>query len=150
MKLRYSLDKGAYPIEKAHKEDAGFDIKCPKNLVIPAYCSGTINTGVHVEIPQGYVGMIKSRSSMNFKKDLICEGVIDCGFTGSIGVKLYNLGENNQRIKIGDKIAQLVIMPIADIEEAEMVDEVIGGERGNGGFGSTGRWELNIFIQSTI
>ena len=131
------LDNGAFKPEFAHKTDAGADLRSPICATVPARGSVVIDTGVHVEIPEGYVGMLKSKSGLNVKHDLIGEGVIDCGFMGSIRVKLYNLGDEDYQIHRGDKIIQLVIMPCA-YTEFTLVDYFKESERGNGGFGSTG------------
>ena len=132
------LDNGAFKPEFAHKTDAGADLRSPVESVVPARGSIVIDTGVHVEIPEGYVGMLKSKSGLNVKHNLIGEGVIDCGFMGSIRVKLYNLGDTDYQIQRGDKIIQLVIMPCVYCEFTE-VEQFADSERGNGGFGSTGR-----------
>ena len=132
------LDNGAFMAEFAHKTDAGADLRSPVYAVVPARGSVVIDTGVHVEIPDGYVGMLKSKSGLNVKHNLIGEGVIDCGFMGSIHVKLYNLGDTDYQIHRGDKIIQLVIMPCVYCEFTE-VEQFADSERGTGGFGSTGR-----------
>ena len=132
------LDPGAFMPEFAHKTDAGADLRSPVESVVPAHNSVVIDTGVHVEIPEGYVGMLKSKSGLNVKHNLIGEGVIDCGFMGSIRVKLYNLGDTDYQIHRGDKIIQLVIMPCVYCEFTE-VEQFADSERGDGGFGSTGR-----------
>src|SRR5699024_3994422 len=106
--------------------------------VVPAHGSVVIDTGVHVEIPEGYVGMLKSKSGLNVKHNLIGEGVCDSGYSGSIRVKLYNLGDTDYQIRRGDKIIQLVIMPCVYCEFTE-VEQFADSERGTGGFGSTGR-----------
>lgn len=98
----------------------------------------TVDTGVHMEIPEGYVGMLKSKSGLNVNRGVITEGVIDAGYTGSIKVKLYNLGEDIQYFQRGDKIAQLVILPIVT-PAPKLVDKFAETERGDNGFGSTGR-----------
>ena len=82
--------------------------------------------------------MLKSKSGLNVKHNLIGEGVIDCGFMGSIRVKLYNLGDTDYQIQRGDKIIQLVIVPCIYCEFTQ-VDKFAETERGDGGFGSTGR-----------
>lgn len=126
------LDNGAFMPEFAHKTDAGADLRSPVESVVPARGSIVIDTGVHVEIPEGYVGMLKSKSGLNVKHNLIGEGVIDCGFMGSIRAKLYNLGDTDYQIQRGDKIIQLVIVPCVYCEftEAEQFAET---ERGDGG-----------------
>ena len=132
------LGNGAFMPEFAHETDAGADLRSPVDVVVPARGSAVIDTGVHVEIPEGYVGMLKSKSGLNVKHNLIGEGVIDCGFMGSIRVKLYNLGDTDYQILRGDKIIQMVILPCAYCEFTQ-VDKFAETERGDGGFGSTGR-----------
>ncbi len=79
-----------------------------------------------------------SKSGLNVHHDITSEGVIDVGYTGAIVVKLYNHGEIPYFVKKGDKISQLVIVPVV-IPPLEIVDELEDTERGDGGFGSTGR-----------
>lgn len=136
MELKFKvLDGGTLPT-RAHREDAGFDLYSPKNAVL---CGGTtrIKLGVCVEIPKGCVGFIMGRSSLN-KKGVVClTGVIDSGYTGEIAVVLNSVG-TLARIEKGDRIAQLVVTKLADIDEAVTVDKLDDTERGAGGFGSTG------------
>lgn len=138
--VRFALDKGAYAPERAHAFDAGVDLRTPKHVRVPGRASAIIDTGVHVEIPEGYVGMLKSKSGLNVKDGITSEGVIDAGYTGSIVVKLYNNSFYDKEFKRGDKITQLVIMPcmLYDVQEVKL-DEIKGGERGDNGFGSTGK-----------
>jgi len=84
------------------------------------------------------VGFIKSKSGLNVNHDIVSEGVIDVGYTGSIRVKLYNHGGYDYKVNKGDKISQLVILPILT-PDLELVDELESTERGEGGFGSTGK-----------
>ena len=137
-KIKVILDTGAYMPERAHEADAGYDLRSPIKTRIYPGMSFTIDTGVHVQIPHGYVGMLKSKSGLNVKHDIVGEGVIDSGYTGSIRVKLYNHGNESYMIEVGDKISQLVILPILtpDLEQTNSFEKT---ERGNNGFGSTGR-----------
>ena len=82
--------------------------------------------------------MVKSKSGLNIKHGIITDGVIDEGFTNQIVVKLYNLSYRFHHFKAGDKITQLVVMPVL-YPDFEQVDEIEGGERGDAGYGSTGR-----------
>ena len=136
--LAVVLDEGAYMPEKAHLEDAGFDLRVPKAYVLPAHGAILVNTGVHIEIPRGYVGFLKSKSGLNVKHGLRGEGVIDAGYTGAIGVKMYNDTDTPHTFEKGDKLIQLVILPIPEVElyEAESLAET---DRGEGGFGSSGK-----------
>ena len=132
------LDNGAFMPEFAHKTDAGADLRSPVEAVVPSHGSVVIDTGVHVEIPEGYTIFLKSKSGLNVKHNLIGEGVVDSGFSGSIRVKLYNLGDTDYQILRGDKIIQMVILPCVYCEFTQ-VEKFAETERGNGGFGSTGR-----------
>lgn len=142
--INVKLDDGAYMPHRAHDADAGYDIRTPIDFAIRpmSELSGAgkivIDTGVHIEIPQGYVGMIKSKSGLNLNKSITCEGTIDSGFSGSIKAILYNHGKHLVKFKAGDKITQLVILPIAT-PRLNLVTELAETERGDGGFGSTGR-----------
>ncbi len=145
MKLKVVLDNGAYMPTRAHETDAGLDLYSPINAIIPSAVSVLaaknnsvcIDTGVHIEIPAGYVGMIKSKSGLNINCGITSEGVIDAGYTGSMVVKLYNHGKSALHITKGQKISQLVILPIIT-PELEQVDSLDATERGDGGFGSSG------------
>lgn len=136
--MRVKLDKGAYMPTRAHKTDAGLDLYSPVNTTIYPDDSVCIDTGVHIEIPEGYVGDIKSKSGLMVNEDIVTDGTVDCGYTGSIRVKLFNHGFTETRIVKGQKIAQLVIKKIIT-PELELVDELGTSERGDAGFGSTGR-----------
>ena len=139
MQIKFTLDEGAYKPEKAHAADAGFDLKARKGKLIRCMNSKVFDTGVHVDIPEGYVGYVQGRSGLNINDCVICPtGTIDAGYTGSIKVKLYNLKPYAYIVKPGDKIAQLIIQPLADCEFVE-ADTLEDTERGNNGFGSTGR-----------
>lgn len=138
-KIKFQLDEGAFVPEKAHKEDAGFDIKSPNTYVVPLKSSVVINTGVHVELPKNTVGMIKSRSGLNVRYGIQAEGVIDVGYTGSLIIKLYNSSKENYVVSAGDKIAQLVIIKLKPCYGTKIVKSIKSGKRGNNGFGSTGK-----------
>ncbi|MBO5968996.1 MAG: dUTP diphosphatase [Clostridia bacterium] len=141
--MKVKLDEGAFLPERAHPTDAGLDLRTPIDFVCPSWLcfwkpKAVIDTRVHIAIPEGHVGFLKSKSGLNVKNDLTGEGVIDAGYTGSIVVKLYNFSWRNRKFKRGDKVIQLVILPILT-PELERVDELADTERGSGGFGSTGR-----------
>lgn len=151
--MKIMLDDGAKMPTRAHETDAGLDLYAMDDFIVSGSTASNAvvgwesavivgkaihDTGVHVEIPKGYVGMVKSKSGLNVKHGLTAEGVIDCGYTGSIVVKLYNHTGKAYKFKKGDKIAQLVIMPIIT-PELELVSSLEETERGEGGFGSSGR-----------
>lgn len=141
MQIKFTLDEGAFPPEKAHEDDAGYDLRAVKDAFICGYRRNGIvfDTGVHVAIPKGYKGEITGRSGLNMKHSIICpKGTVDSGYTGSIKVKLYNMSTEDYKVLRGDKIAQLIIVPIADCEFVQ-TDSLEETERGSCGFGSTGR-----------
>ena len=143
MKIKVKLDPGAYMPTRAHSTDAGLDLYAMEKHLIPCNDSMCFDTGVHVEIPAGYVGFLKSKSGLNVRFGITNEGVIDSGYTGSIMVKLYNHGEHYVEIEKGQKISQLVLLPIIT-PELELVDDLEATERGDGGFGSTGAFADHI------
>lgn len=160
MSVKVSLDDGAIAPTRAHSTDAGMDLYAREDTVIPRAgktvaewdenerCktikhldnSACFDTGVHVELPHGYYGKIESKSGLNVKHSVVsCGGVIDEGYTGSIVVKLYNFGTHSYTVHAGDKIAQLIIQPC--IYPTVSIVESINAEteRGDNGFGSTGK-----------
>lgn len=136
--MKIMLDEHAYMPIRAHKEDAGLDLRAPYDVWIDQDSYAIIDTGVHVELPPGTVGMLKSKSGLNVKHGILGEGVIDESYSGSIVAKLYNHGDCAFRINAGDKIIQLVILPVLT-PELEVVDKLEVKGRGNNGFGSTGK-----------
>jgi dUTP pyrophosphatase len=136
MQIKYELDECAYAPMRAHDSDAGFDLACKEDQVLEPNVANTIDTGVHVLIPEGFVGLLCPRSSFNVKGIGTPIGVVDAGYTGSIRVVLEPF--NVTKIFKGNRIAQLVILPLPQIKMVE--GKVIGVDthRGDGRFGSTG------------
>lgn len=145
MKMKVMLEPGAKMPTRAHKADAGLDLYSPCDAVVfPRWKNGmknsvVIDTGVHVQIPEGYVGDIDSKSGLMMHHNIITAGTIDSGYTGSIRVKLFNLGNDIVHIEEGQKIAQLVLKKIIT-PDLEWVDSLEATDRGNNGFGSTGKF----------
>ena len=137
--VKVVLDEGAKMPYRAFSGDAGYDLFSREDAVIYPSSGGLFDTGVHVAISEGYVGFLKSKSGLNVKHSIQSEGVIDSGYTGSIHVKLFNHGSKAVRIEKGQKISQLVLLPIIT-PELELVDSLEETERGSGGFGSTGKF----------
>lgn len=136
--MEIMLDTGAYMPSRAHGTDAGLDLRTPKAVTVPAYGSATINTGVHMALPHGCAGLLVSKSGLNIKYGITSTGLIDEGYTGSIVVKLYNNSGDDHEFEAGDKITQLVVIPVV-YEPLEQVSAFNPSERGDDGFGSTGR-----------
>lgn len=132
---------------KAHSSDAGFDLYAPEDIeLIPGQKDfAIIDTHIHFDIPVGYVGMIKSKSGLNTKLHIASEGVIDALYTGSVVVKLTlnSQVQQEKHIKKGEKITQIVFMPVPVIhlEEVDALEKFdsYNSERGNNGFGSSGK-----------
>jgi deoxyuridine 5''-triphosphate nucleotidohydrolase (dut) len=136
-RLKIQLDPGAFRPERAHSDDAGLDLRSPMDVIVKPHSSVEIDTGVHVAIPRGFVGMIRSKSGLMVNHEITTDGTIDAGYNGSIHVKLFNHGDWHYTIRRGDKVTQLVISPIIT-PEIELVSALEETERGANGFGSTG------------
>ena len=139
MNIKVVLDPEAKMPTRAHEWDAGFDLYSREDAYINPNSGGIFDTGVHLAIPEGYVGFLKSKSGLNVKHSIQSEGVIDSGYTGSIHVKLFNHGSKAVEIKKGQKISQLVILK-CELPILDVVDSLEDTERGDGGFGSTGKF----------
>ena len=135
--MKVMLEPGAHAPTRAFGTDAGLDIYAMYNAVIPAGGSARMVTGVHVELPPGTCGLLVSKSGLNVNSGITSTGLIDEGYTGAIIVKLYNQSDRTYTVHAGDKITQLVILPVVH-EEVEIVDSIEGGDRGDAGFGSSG------------
>lgn len=136
--IKVVLEKGAKLPVRAHRADAGLDFFTPEDVCVHAKGSVIIDTGVHIEVPLGWVGFVKSKSGLMCLKDIVTDGTVDAEYTGTVRIKLFNRGEKPVYFKAGDKIAQMVIVPCL-LDEVEEATELADTERGEGGFGSTGR-----------
>lgn len=129
-------------LSKAHKEDAGFDIKSNQRYVIRSKDEAIVETGLRIQLPLGHVGIVKARSGLSFKHSIECgAGVIDFGYNGEIKVKLYNFSSENYIVNIGDRIAQLVVLPVYNGEVITIDEKELNSEskRAEKGFGSSGK-----------
>ena len=138
MEIKFKLDQGAKLPTRAHETDAGLDLYARSDFMVKADSYEVHDTGVHVQLPIMTVGMLKSKSGLNMRYSILGEGVIDSGYTGSIVVKLYNHGNYDKVFRAGDKITQLVILPYVYGIPVE-VDTLEETDRGDAGFGSSGR-----------
>ena len=107
-----------------------------EDRLIEAKDSAAFRTGVHVELPENCAGLLVSKSGLNVYSEITSTGLIDQGYSGEICVKLYNHGGYDRMIRRGDKISQLVVIPVR-YEPVEIVDTIQAGDRGDAGFGST-------------
>jgi dUTP pyrophosphatase len=136
------LDPTAPLPSGAHGGDAGLDLHSNTDAIVGPGERAMVPTGVAVAIPEGHAGLVLPRSGLASRHGLTlanAPGLIDAGYRGEIICSVVNL-DPREPVKIarGDRIAQLVIVPIATVEPA-WVEELPPSERGEGGFGSTGR-----------
>lgn len=136
--VKVQLDDGAYMPTRAHDTDAGADLYCMEDFIVPAHDSVVIGTGVHIELPEYTVGMVKSKSGLNINACITCEGVVDEGYDGEIRLRVYNHGDYDYAFAAGDKVTQFVVLPVLYPTYIK-VTKIDGGARGSDGFGSTGR-----------
>jgi dUTP pyrophosphatase len=119
--------------------DSGLDLYSAEQLLIPPGHRRIVGTGIAIELPETTEGQIRSRSGLVASKGIVVlnsPGTIDCGYRGEVKVVLMNFGDQDFEIKIGDKIAQLVVMPILLLELVE-TKNLTSSDRGKNGFGST-------------
>lgn len=135
-KLKENAKVPAY----AHPGDAGFDLFAVEEVVIPAGERVLVGTGIALEIPDGFAGLIWDKSGLATTHGLkTLGGVIDAGYRGEIKVGIINLSTEDYTISAGHKVAQLLVQKVerADIKEVVELSDAI---RGEGGFGSTGKF----------
>lgn len=127
--------------EYATPASAGVDLRASEARVIPPGGRALVPTGLRIALPEGYEAQVRPRSGLALKHGVTLPnspGTIDADYRGEIGVILMNLGQEPFVVEPGDRIAQMVVAPVAQVvwSEAEALDAT---ERGEGGFGSTGR-----------
>lgn len=131
-------ERAAKAPSRAHATDAGLDLYAMHGGLVRARQTATFHTGVHVELPKGTMGILQPKSGLMLKRDLLTFGIVDEGYNGEILVHMFNISDEDYHVYAGDKISQMIIVPVL-YEPVEIVDEISGGERGDAGFGSTGR-----------
>ena len=134
------LNNDASPFYRAHPSDAGLDLHSTEDLALGTGLRALVGTGLAVAIPEGCVGLVCSRSGLTLKRGLAvanAPGIIDSGYRGEVKVVLHNIGSHTAKVGRGDRIAQLVIVPL--VEVLPMLTDILPeGDRGTAGFGSTG------------
>jgi dUTP pyrophosphatase len=139
---RYTDDKGVTTVaqcpSRAHSTDAGLDLYAMHGGLVRAHQAATFHTGVHVELPRGTAGVMLPKSGLMVNRDILTFGVIDESYRGEILVHAFNLSNDDYTVRAGDKLTQMLIIPVL-YEQVEVVDELSYGERGVNGFGSSGR-----------
>ena len=141
IEIRYiPLREGAHIPQKAHEDDAGFDLYASEDFTLKAHGFGCVPTALSIELPNGYEAQVRPRSGLAAKYGvtvLNAPGTIDAGYRGEIKVILINHGDEDFEITAGMRIAQMVISPVWSacyVESAFLA----GSDRGEGGFGSSG------------
>jgi len=137
LRVPFVVDVDGHEPTKAHGIDAGWDIRALRQTWLYTETVAQVLTGLRVNIPAGWYGQLLTRSSMARKGLIVVGGVIDAGYTGEIIVMIANVGTVTRLANAGDKIAQLVLLPVprATWERVETLEPT---ERGAAGFGSTG------------
>lgn len=140
--LPVKLEDGGQMPTYAHDTDACADIYASKDIVIPAHsCSTKVPTGLRIALPEGWVAKIAPRSSIGAKTGLRLSnsiGIIDADYRGEIGVLYDNISDSDYEIKAGDRIAQVWVERVERFKPVT-VDILPATERGEGGFGSSGK-----------
>lgn len=141
--IKFYLDKEALlagaKFERPRPGDAGYDICASESTTIFKDEQALVNTGLTIEIPWKYVGLVRDRSSMALRRLYVHAGTIDSSYRGQIRVMLENRSENNFHIEPGQRIAQLLIVPVESLPLASVqLQDLTETIRGDGAFGSTG------------
>lgn len=140
MKIK-KLDEKAVIPKRGSASAAGYDIYSIEDVSLPSGETKLIRTGLSMEIPENYFGGVFARSGLAVKEGIRpanCVAVIDADYRGELMVPLHNDSKEERRITVGERIAQLVILPFLPVEFEE-TDELSETVRGEGGFGSTGK-----------
>ena len=125
---------------KAHDDDAAFDLKSRQDCVVPPHTTCLVPTGLFLALPKNYEAQVRPRSGLALKKNITVlntPGTVDAGYRGEVGVILINVGENDFAVARGDRIAQMVVQQLADVQLV-VAEKLSDTSRGAGGFGSTG------------
>lgn len=140
--VRFRMRQGDEELapSKAHADDAAYDLRAREGALLPPGSVRLLPTGLFLELPAGHEAQVRPRSGLALKRSvtvLNSPGTIDAGYRGEVGVILINAGGEDVRIERGDRIAQMVIQRLPDVELVP-VDELAQSARGADGFGSTG------------
>ncbi len=142
IQVKFRMSPGADDLapQKAHHDDAAFDLRANTEAVVPPGSRRLVPTGLFLELPFGFEAQVRPRSGLALKSGITVlntPGTIDAGYRGEVGVILFNSSADSFEIKRGARIAQMVIQRLPEVElvPAEALQESL---RGSGGFGSTG------------
>ncbi|MDR2538101.1 MAG: dUTP diphosphatase [Bifidobacteriaceae bacterium] len=142
MELPVELLNGGYQPQYAHTGDAGLDLRANAEMILKPFERKLCPTGIKIEIPAGYAGLVVPRSGNAIHRGLTVlntPGVIDSGYRGEVQVILYNASSDTKiTVKPGERIAQLLIQPVV-FADIKIVEKLSSSERNADGFGSTGK-----------
>ncbi|QCQ57503.1 deoxyuridine triphosphatase [Microbacterium phage Sucha] len=126
---------------RAHSDDAGFDLFVSRETLVPAHGFADVPSGVRVQLPNGYWGMLTGRSSTIRKRGLlVVQGIIDTGYTGELFSAVWNLTDKPVILEEGERVAQLIVLPNSTANSVLKRTDALGDTtRGGAGFGSSGR-----------
>lgn len=126
---------------RAHLDDAAFDLRSRCDLILAVGKSTLVPTGVFMELPCGFEAQVRPRSGLALKHNIMLTnspGTIDAGYRGEVGVIMFNPGPETFAVARGDRIAQMVICKLPEVKLSP-AEQLSATDRGDGGFGSTGR-----------
>jgi dUTP pyrophosphatase len=135
------LNADAVPPTRSRSGDAGYDLRATERVSIPQEGRRLVGTGVAIALPEGVAGLVTPRSGLAIEHGLTllnAPGLIDPNYRGEIKVIVQNMSERRYTVEVGDRIAQLLLVPYW-APELEVVDALPASERGSNGFGSSGR-----------
>ena len=143
IKVKIAMQKGCEDLlpAKAHADDAAFDLRSRSDMSVPVNKSTLVPTGVFIELPVNYEAQVRPRSGLALKHNLFVTnspGTVDAGYRGEVGVIMFNHNDEPFKIARGERIAQMVIQKLPEVEFVD-ADELSDSLRGEGGFGSSGR-----------
>ncbi len=141
--VRFRMNAGDEELapRKAHHDDAAYDLRANAPLALPPGQVKLVPTGLFLELPEGFEAQVRPRSGLALKHGisvLNSPGTIDAGYRGEVGIILLNTGAHEFQIQRGDRIAQMVIHKLPEVELVR-VEQINETQRGAGGFGSTGK-----------
>lgn len=141
--VRFKMMEGCEDLkpQRAHHDDAAFDLRSRVNIELIPGRSQLVATGLFIELPIGFEAQVRPRSGLALKHDLTLTnspGTIDAGYRGEVGIIMYNAGRESFHVKRGERIAQMVICELPEVDFIESA-ELGESKRGTGGFGSTGK-----------
>ena len=141
--VRFKMMEGCEDLkpQRAHHDDAAFDLRSRVDMELVTGRSQLVATGLFIELPIGFEAQVRPRSGLALKHDITLTnspGTIDAGYRGEVGIIMYNAGSEPFHIKRGERIAQMVICELPEVDFVE-AGELSESKRGAGGFGSTGK-----------